>query len=301
MTDAPNPITTVLLVASGKLAPAAMHIARDGVRAATSLWSSGRRSQSRRTVLVLCRGAAEAALTSLGAHPPAAGARLEGPLRDVLRDAVSGDDQLDGITARLFVEPLVARNGTPPAEDVDATLAFVGALVDHAEREHDATRARHRSLERAFWILAAGVAVVVSGIALVARLLEKTDLAEGRPFRASSAAYTCHPERETCAGLDIKIAFHTNQEASPWYEVDLGAPRRVRSALVRNRSDCCMDRAVPLILEVSTDGASFNPVAERTTPFLVWAPSFPEIEARFVRVRVPRETTLHLERLSVYP
>jgi hypothetical protein len=59
------------------------------------------------------------------------------------------------------------------------------------------------------------------------------------------------------------------------------------------------ERAVPLILEVSNDGKSYRKVAERTRPFSTWNAKFESTDARYVRLRSPRKTMLHLERVSV--
>jgi hypothetical protein len=69
---------------------------------------------------------------------------------------------------------------------------------------------------------------------------------------------------------------------------------------IQNRQDGEADRAVPLIIEVGDDGTHFRQIARRDTEFSAWKPSFPTVTARYVRLRVPRRSMLHLEEVAVY-
>ena len=62
-----------------------------------------------------------------------------------------------------------------------------------------------------------------------------------------------------------------------------------------------MALAVPLVLEVSDDGASWREVIRRPDVFATWYPTFPAQKARYVRLRVDRISTLHLEAVRVHP
>ena len=57
---------------------------------------------------------------------------------------------------------------------------------------------------------------------------------------------------------------------------------------------------VPLIVELSNDRSTWQAVAQRESPFAIWEPSFAPSKARYVRLRVPRVTFLHLEQVKVY-
>ena len=73
---------------------------------------------------------------------------------------------------------------------------------------------------------------------------------------------------------------------------------------VWNRSDSpgvVAARALPLYVEVSTDGKQYHRVARRERPFTVWRVSFPTVSARYVRLRVQRKSYLHLNEVEVYP
>ncbi|HEX3597790.1 MAG TPA: hypothetical protein VHU80_21930, partial [Polyangiaceae bacterium] len=69
---------------------------------------------------------------------------------------------------------------------------------------------------------------------------------------------------------------------------------------IDNRQDGEGARAVPLIAEVGDDGQHFRQVARREDEFSTWSPSFPSVTARYVRLRVPRRSMLHLEEVDVY-
>jgi hypothetical protein len=127
-----------------------------------------------------------------------------------------------------------------------------------------------------------------------------TDLAVGKPWRASSTWADCDPVAGRCGGAKTLVFFHTKEDASPWIEYDLGAPSAVSSVFVRNRTDSVPDRAIPLLVEVSDDQKAYREVARRETTFRTWRAEFPGQRARYVRLRVPRRTSLHLERVSIY-
>jgi hypothetical protein len=150
-------------------------------------------------------------------------------------------------------------------------------------------------------ILAVGMLALV----IVPRIGEwraaSRDLASGKPWRASSQWIKCQPEEERCEGfLGTRIFFHTADEPSPWLEIDLGKPTKISSVDVVNRSDCCAERAVPLVVEVGNDRSKFRQVARRDAVFDRWVAEFGATTARYVRLRIDGKASLHLERVRVY-
>jgi hypothetical protein len=125
------------------------------------------------------------------------------------------------------------------------------------------------------------------------------DLALGKPWRASSSAETCRPALGQCAGAYTKIFFVTNEEDSPWVEVDLLSSQQISRVEVANRRDFGADRAFPLLVELSVEGQKYFRVGDRTEPFTEWETTFTPQQARYVRLRVTKRTTFHLERISV--
>jgi hypothetical protein len=94
--------------------------------------------------------------------------------------------------------------------------------------------------------------------------------------------------------------FHTHTEDNPWLMVDLGMVEKVRSIAIENRTSCCQERAVPLVVELSADGKNWREVARKQEVFTNWNVKFGTHQARFVRLRVPRNTTFHLRRVRVF-
>jgi len=144
--------------------------------------------------------------------------------------------------------------------------------------------------------------VLLSGLlgAPVALLLSNgRDLAAGRPFRTSSTYPGCNVPYGMCANERLDIFFHTNEEESPWVEIDLGSVQSFSSVSVTNRLDSYKERAVPLAIETSTDGVTFTEAAQQKEPFSVWDAKFKPVKARYVRARALRRTWLHLARIVV--
>jgi hypothetical protein len=151
----------------------------------------------------------------------------------------------------------------------------------------------------AFALLAA---LALPAVSAVSDLLEAPrDLARGKPWQASSLYYgSCESPEQECPG-DKSYFVHTQTENDPWLEIDLKAEQKVGGAHVVNRSDCCTERAVPLLFEVSTDHKRWREVARSTEPFRDWKPSFPSVPARWVRFKIPKIAPLHLKRVRIFP
>jgi hypothetical protein len=178
-----------------------------------------------------------------------------------------------------------------------ALRAAHAALAGAGEQREAAGRQIERVLVQR-WSRLAALGAVALLLMIGGRILTLgPDLAAGRPFRLSStwsgfaaclAANGCH-----------NLMLHTELEESPWVEIDLGSPRRVRRLEVFNRDDCCGSRATPLVAEVSVDRSGWAEVARSDRDFGSWKPSFPARVARFVRLRVPRRSVLHLQSIAV--
>ena len=104
-----------------------------------------------------------------------------------------------------------------------------------------------------------------------------------------------------CGGVKTRIFFHTKEEEDPWFRYDFGKKTEFSSMKIENRQDGESARAVPLIVEVGDDGSHYREVARQKEDFNLWKPSFPRQNARYVRLRVPRRSILHLENVEVNP
>ncbi|MGC4091097.1 MAG: discoidin domain-containing protein [Polyangiaceae bacterium] len=129
----------------------------------------------------------------------------------------------------------------------------------------------------------------------------RRDLAAGKPWTASSLyAGGCEsPQQECPAGTTFFV--HTADEENPWVEFDLGEARSVSGVRVTNRTDCCLERAQPLIVKVSTDHEKWREVARSQSKFSDWKVSFASSQARWVRFEIPKRTNLHLKRVRIFP
>jgi hypothetical protein len=122
---------------------------------------------------------------------------------------------------------------------------------------------------------------------------------EDYPWTSSSAAYGFRTSGTLAAYGPRELVFHTELERNPWVVIDLPEARPVHWLEVRNRSDCCQDRAVPLTVEVAGDDQQFATVAEQRTPFRVWQVAFAPRRARQVRLRVEGTAYFHLEGITI--
>lgn len=222
--------------------------------------------------------------------------RARGPAsRDL--DALSGTDA-DTATVRAamtapdecHVDDLDAHN--------DALRGAVDALLGPGVTVTSSSRWATR-LTRTGLALAALAGVVVMAPRAMVRM--RSDVAPTSAWRASSTqngyptqGVGFHPREG-----EANIFFQTGVEPAPWIEFDLGAARAVAMVSVQNRLDCCQDWAVPLAVELSTDRARWVEVARRVEPFYFWDATFPRASARYVRLRVPRATSLHLGRVAI--
>jgi hypothetical protein len=254
---------------------------------------------SRASVLIgLYRDAAYWALAAglpLGsAAPPDLETMWAAYTPDQLPHAVRDPANLTALT-RILIE----RKRPPEAlEATDEDAARARAFVDALLWDLDGFQRRIDRLQAQRW-----TRVTVSALALVAIVLglraltTGANLIEGKPWRTSSTWsgwITCQAD-----GSCTDVAFHTNEESNPWVEYDLGAPKKVHRVEVKNREECCRDRAVPLVVELSSDRSNWVEVARRDEEFTSWTAKFPSRTARYVRLRVPRNTTFHLREVAV--
>lgn len=148
------------------------------------------------------------------------------------------------------------------------------------------------------------VAAASIALALLARPVSEAlsrDLAAGAPWRSSSIDFLPAAEGSNpSASPGASFFVHTRQEAQPFVVVDLGAARKIGRVQVSNRSDCCAERAVPLVLETSLDGTTWRQIGRRRMLFDTWTHRFSRVTARYVRVRVERPSVLHLAAIRVF-
>jgi hypothetical protein len=218
------------------------------------------------------------------------------------KPAMSEDDFAlvrKALVDKTFVETADDRADTV-CRDADLCQAFVHGLV---QTELDAED-RVTSVLVQRWLrtglAAAAVLVVLFMVAgSLRRAMQGPDLLAGKPWIASSKAYDCRPKDMECGGARSAMFFHTTEEDKPWVEFDMGTPQAFSRIEVINREDCCPERAVPLIVEVSNDKAKWTEIARRTDTFREWETTVKPTTARYVRLRVDRRTSMHLVRVTL--
>ncbi len=208
---------------------------------------------------------------------------------------------------RLWLNQLMDRglDEVPPGEVAPflsvAREAHRRALETlEADVREEQSLTRRRQLALGSFVFAICIFASVTGRLMLLHN-QPVDLAAGKPFTLSSKWADCHPDKNECGGFPTRIAFHTQAEPSPWFQIDLGEPTTFSSATIVNRQDMAMPLAVPLVVEVSDDGKAFREVARRDDVFSTWLATFPPQTARYFRLKVARLSTLHLEAVQVHP
>jgi hypothetical protein len=223
---------------------------------------------------------------------------------EVLARAAGTREGADQLAHEIATRSFVEYAALPPSEQgrlARNLLPFVEGLSD----EVDSLRG---AVERlwVFRVLRLGLLVATLGglVWLVNTIADKReqarDLARGRPWVASSRypEFGCTSPAQECPNSDIYF-FATADEDNPKIEWDLGEPKSVSGVRATNRSDCCSDRAVPLVVEVSLDHTNWKEVARRNEDFSSWKATFPSVKARWVRLRVARHSLFHLTSVRI--
>jgi len=221
--------------------------------------------------------------------------------------AQAGEEAARELSA-LGIQPLAqaplaaaAQTGSALRDGLLRQRAHTSALISQLQRARS-TRARR---PRYVYAIAAIVVLAASALGVhqardpVVRMFDLGNVSSKKPWRCSSGATASMPLGGT---LDTPLGsyfFFTATEDEPWLEVDLQRETRIRSARIRNRDDCCEERAVPLVLEVSTDHEHWQKLDEQLLPFDTWDVRFPATRARWVRLRARAHTALHLHSVVV--
>ena len=222
--------------------------------------------------------------------------------------------QIRELNAKLTTDQLAAlraflgRDGEWGLVDLDATQRRVvgGALRRAAQALQDGggsslARLNYRRLAKIGAIATLALALLAGGLAIVVRHVQKPNLALHRPVKVSSMAGPMNFNGDKLVDGDTtSMGFHTNQEDKPYATIDLGESRPINRIIVHNRPDCCQERAVPLQIEVSDDGASYHVIAERREVFDKWIAKDLHAKGRFVRLQLNTSGIFHLAEVEVY-
>jgi hypothetical protein len=189
---------------------------------------------------------------------------------------------------------------TDARRELEAARASVGAMLDELARARgDLDPLRAQRFTRVGGLLVALAALAAAPKAVW--YATHPDRAPDARWSTSSAAVGYEATGRGFAPPDFKIPvfFHTAVEQSPWVSFDLDRVVDVRAVTVVNRGDCCDDRAVPMVVEVSEDNAAWREVGRRTESFRRWELRIEPVAARWVRLRATQSTHLHLESVAI--
>lgn len=285
------------------------------------------RARARAARALLLLGEHSLARRDLGdgpADPAASSAAAIANFRAALALGVADARGVEGVDA-LLADGAASLEGDPAERArlrrvlVDAPLgelsaANEGALLDDATRAREFTRraldplltreaSRAERLRARFTRIALLLLtlVVVAAVGPGVRRALRTDLGPTARWRAST---TMGPLPREGVGFrpregEGNFFFQTQIEPEPHIEFDLGGERPIESITVQNRLDCCQDWAVPMVIEVAGANRRWREVGRRVEPFYFYTAGFPRAPARYVRLRVPRMTSLHLGAVKI--
>lgn len=174
-------------------------------------------------------------------------------------------------------------------------------LVTWVERDAYAIQ-RLRAHVATRWAGTLGVAsLLLGGVGFSIARIGTVNLALNASVTSSS---TYLPEvynpKKLVDGDKTAIGCHTLVDPSPWVVIDLGEEYLVRRVVVTNRHDVPAESAVPLVVELSTDGNTYTEFARQLDAFRSWTATGDSVKARFVRLVIPRTSVLHLNEVEVF-
>ncbi len=194
--------------------------------------------------------------------------------------------------------------------DPDRQAATAARLHAFADRLIEPLAAPQRAQERTWvvrfqWLMATAVALIALGFAgksLKEKHDLKYDLAPSASWKTSSqfTDCSCPSPEQSCASCP-NFFFHTNEENHPSIVFDLHSVQSLSGVVVDNRRDGFTERALPLVVQVSTDQKHWKTVATRKQDFSTWRADFPTEQARWVKLFVGRRDFLHLARVRLLP
>ena len=194
------------------------------------------------------------------------------------------------------LDSVTRERATLDAEGLERSTRWLSTLI----HPYPVRRVRARRAVRLGVAALAGLGALAW---LAVRAFSPRDVALRKVARASSSDWGTAPAGAVDGEKNGRFGFHSRDEKSPWWSVDLGRPRTIATVKVFGRGDCCFDQSVPLALEVSDDGVAYRVVGERAEPFSEtepWVARPAGVVARFVRLRTERASVLVLGEVEVY-
>jgi hypothetical protein len=230
-----------------------------------------------------------AATWAIAATEDAGGGPVSAETRGLLERAAGGREPLSTVESQLLAD-LGPHSAMAPTAVAATTLAsFTERLVDELERP--ARELRKRRTRRATSLMLA-VVVAVLAVLLITWSTRPPNL-------VPSAVRTQSSQWSACGSGECGNAlFSTNLERNPWVQYDFGSKKSLHFISVTNRTDCCYERAIPLVVETSNDGRRWKEQVRTNEQFMVWSAKL-RGQARYVRLRVAKTSYLHLSTIVI--
>ena len=135
------------------------------------------------------------------------------------------------------------------------------------------------------------------------------NLAQGKPASQSSRSQWSRPD-DPQGAVDGVInggyAFHTDNQANPWWQVDLGKSYRLADVRLFNRLDCCSERARTVQVMLSDDGRAWRTAYRHNGSIFGGKDGKPLVvplnreSARYLRLQLNESTWFHLDEVEVH-
>ena len=135
------------------------------------------------------------------------------------------------------------------------------------------------------------------------------NLAQGKPASQSSRSQWSRPD-DPQGAVDGVInggyAFHTDNQANPWWQVDLGKSYRLADVRLFNRLDCCSERARTVQVMLSDDGRVWRTAYRHNGSIFGGKDGKPLVvplnreSARYLRLQLNESTWFHLDEVEVH-
>jgi hypothetical protein len=213
---------------------------------------------------------------------------------------------------RISLEAILAEGGESYLTHLDAAsrrraARTLGRTAQHLIGSFVRDREAIERLRFQRWLrIGLAALMLVTLLGLGARWLsnyrQKGNLAFHRSVTASSTLDIQYSDTARLVDGDItNVGFHTTgEDPNPSATIDLGTPKRFSKVVVYNRADCCQERSVPAILEVSADGVHFRKLAEREVKFDKWTIRNLDATGRYVRLRRNGGGYFHFSEVEIY-
>ena len=195
----------------------------------------------------------------------------------------------------LDLDRLTADQAAVCVEDLESMSRWLSSLVEL------------RTPSELKWIrvLRIGMtAIAAIGLLIftVMRILAPKNLALDKVATGSAGMFSTTPAGIVDGTKNGSFGYHSVLEESPWVSIDLGRPFAITKIKVHGRGDGPFDQAIPLSLEASDDGTTYNQLALRTTGFSEsdpWVFQPAGVVTRFLRLKTMRQSYLVLSEVEV--